>query len=84
MPAFEVILPKFGVDDMKGLLTPFKPLFDERTKHSVLLVEAIEKSANVRLFAKNAISYVDGTFMELHDGPPSKLTSPGLIVRHIS
>jgi hypothetical protein len=34
----------------------------------VLLVEAIEKSANVTLLAKHAISYMDGTTS--HDGPP--------------
>src|SRR5271157_759864 len=67
-----MILPQFGVDDMKGLLAPREPLFDERAKHSVLLVEAIEESANVRPVADHAISYVDGTFMDLHDGPPPK------------
>jgi hypothetical protein len=36
----------------------------------VLLVEAIEKSANVTLFAKHAISYVYGTFIASHGGPP--------------
>jgi hypothetical protein len=36
----------------------------------VLLVEAIEESANVRLFAEHAVSYVDGTFVASHDGPP--------------
>jgi hypothetical protein len=41
----------------------------------VLLVEAIEKSANVTLFAKHAISYVDGTFIASHDGPPREWIS---------
>jgi hypothetical protein len=41
----------------------------------VLLVEAIEKSANVTLFAKHAISYVDGTFIASHDEPPREWIS---------
>jgi hypothetical protein len=41
----------------------------------VLLVEAIEKSANVTLFAKHAISYVDGAFIASHDGPPREWIS---------
>jgi hypothetical protein len=60
---------------MKSLVTPREPLFDERAKHPVLLVEAIEKSANVTLFAKHAISYVDGTFITSHDGPPREWIS---------
>jgi hypothetical protein len=57
---------------MKSLLAPLEPLFDERAKHPVLLVEAIEESANVRLFTEHAISYVDGTFIASHDGPPQE------------
>jgi hypothetical protein len=60
---------------MKSLVAPLEPLFDERAKHPVLLVEAIEKSANVIVSAKHAISYVDGTFIALHDGPPRKWIS---------
>jgi hypothetical protein len=56
-----MIIPQLGVHDMKSLVAPLEPLFDERAKHPVLLVETIEKSANVTLFAKHAISYVDGT-----------------------
>jgi hypothetical protein len=36
----------------------------------VLLVETVEKSANVTLLAKHAISYMDGTFVIFHHGPP--------------
>jgi hypothetical protein len=39
----------------------------------VLLVEAIEKSANVALFAKHAISYMDGTIIASHDGPSARM-----------
>jgi hypothetical protein len=67
---------------MKCLVAPREPLFDEGAKHPVLLVEAIEKSANVTLFAKHAISYVDGAFIASHDGdlrengfpPPTRRT----------
>jgi hypothetical protein len=41
----------------------------------VLLVEAIEKSANVTRLAKHAISHVDGTFVASHDGPPREWIS---------
>jgi hypothetical protein len=55
---------------LKSLVAPLEPLFDERAKHPVLLVETIEKSANVTLFAKHAISYVDGTIIASHVRPP--------------
>jgi hypothetical protein len=55
---------------MKSLFAPLEPLFDERAKYSVLLVETIEKSANVTLLAKHAVSDMDGTFIACHDGPP--------------
>jgi hypothetical protein len=61
---------------MKSPLAPLEPLFDERAKHLVLLVEAIEKSANVTLFAKHAISYVYGTFIASHGGPPWRMVPP--------
>jgi hypothetical protein len=57
---------------MKCLVAPREPLFDEGAKHPVLLVEAIEKSANVTLFAKHAISDVDGTFIVSHDGTSAR------------
>jgi hypothetical protein len=63
-------LAQLGIHDMKSLVAPLEPLFDERAKHPVLLVEAIEKSANVTRLAKHAISDVDGTFIPSHDGPP--------------
>jgi hypothetical protein len=61
---------------MKSLVAPLEPLFDERAKHPVLLVEAIEKSANVTCFAEHAISYVDGTFIASHDAPPREWILP--------
>jgi hypothetical protein len=70
-----MILPQLGIHDMKSLVAPRETLFDERAKHPVLLVEAIEKSANVTLFAKHAISYMDGTFIASHDGPPREWIS---------
>jgi hypothetical protein len=71
-----MILPQLGIHDMKSFLAPLEPLFDERAKHLVLLVEAIEKSANVTLFAKHAISYVYGTFIASHGGPPWRMVPP--------
>jgi hypothetical protein len=60
---------------MKSLVASLETLFDERAKHPVLFVEAIKKSANVTLFAKHAISYVNGTFIASHDGPPREWIS---------
>jgi hypothetical protein len=59
---------------MKSLVAPLEPFLDERAKHPVLLVETIEKSANVTLLAKHAISHMDGTFITSHDGPPREWT----------
>jgi hypothetical protein len=41
----------------------------------VLFVEAIEKSANVTLFAKHSTGYMDETFVASHDGPPGEWIS---------
>jgi hypothetical protein len=60
---------------MKGLVAAIEALLDEGAKHPVLLVEAIEKSANVTAFAKHAISDVDGTFVGLHGEPPPEWIS---------
>src|ERR1700740_2128450 len=70
-----MILAQLGIHDMKSLVAPLEPLFDERAKHPVLLVETIEKSANVTPCAKHAISYMDGTFIASHDRPPRQWIS---------
>src|SRR5580698_5339613 len=75
-------LPQRGINDMKSPVAVLEPLFDERAKHPVLLVEAIEKSANMTLFAKHAISDVDGTFIASHDVPPREWIPPPTWAAH--
>ena len=59
----QVILSQRGIHDVKGLFAPLEALFYERAKHPVLFVEAVEKTTNVTLIAKYAISYVNRTFI---------------------
>jgi hypothetical protein len=50
----EMVFRQLGVHDVESFVPPVKALFDERAKHPVLLVHAVEKSANVTVLAKNA------------------------------
>ncbi|MGO9817556.1 MAG: hypothetical protein ACLPG5_05700, partial [Acidocella sp.] len=43
-----------------------KALFDERAKHPVLLVRAVEKSANVTMLAENAPGTSHGIAIRFH------------------
>ena len=68
-----MILSQRGIHDVKGLFAPLEALFYERAKHPVLFVEAVEKTTNVTLIAKYAVSYVDRTFIACSCAPPPRL-----------
>jgi hypothetical protein len=39
----EMVFPQLGVHDVESFVSLIKALFDERAKHSVLLVDAVEE-----------------------------------------
>jgi hypothetical protein len=55
---------------MEGFVSPLESFFDERAKHSVLLVEAIEESANVTALSEATASTLHGTAVRFHISPP--------------
>jgi hypothetical protein len=58
-----------GVDQMEGFIPPFEAIFEERAKHSVLLVGTVEESANVTLPAEIASGKLHGTTLDRHISP---------------
>src|SRR5258708_3671558 len=54
---------------MESFFPPLKALFDERTKHPVLLVDAVEESANVTLPAEIASGEMYGMTLVCHISP---------------
>src|SRR5438874_8324244 len=59
------------VHDVEGLVPPVEALFDERAKHPVLLVEAVEESANVTVTAETAPGTLHGIAVCSHVSPPA-------------
>jgi hypothetical protein len=43
----QMFFPQLRVDEMKSFIAPVETIFDERAKHSVLLVGVIEESTNM-------------------------------------
>ena len=66
----EVFSLHLGVHDVEGFVSPVKALFDERAKHPVLVINAVEESANMPVLAKRG----PGTMHEIavcsHVSPP--------------
>src|SRR5205823_10003498 len=63
------------VHDVEGLVPAVKALFDERARHPVLLVEAVEESANMTMLAETAPGTLHGTAVRTHFLPPA---APGI------
>src|SRR5229473_8685223 len=61
------------VHNVEGLVPPVEALFDERAKHSVLLVEAVEESANMTVLAETAPGTLHGTAVRSHVSPPAAI-----------
>jgi hypothetical protein len=61
-----MFVPLLGVHDVESFVSVFKPIFDERTKHPVLLVNTIEESTNVPLAAEGAPGKVHRTPVRSH------------------
>src|SRR6266446_6789577 len=67
----QVFSLQLGVDDVEGFVSPVKALFDERAKHPVLVVEAVEESANVTVLAETAPGTLHRTAVCFHVSPPA-------------
>jgi hypothetical protein len=49
---------------VEGFVPPIEALFDERAKHSVLLVEVVEESANMTVLAERGPGTSHGTAVD--------------------
>src|SRR5205807_1659100 len=65
----EMVLSLLGIDDVDAFLGPIEALLDERAKHPVLLLDAVEESANVTFPAENATGKLHGMFVGSHTSP---------------
>jgi hypothetical protein len=73
----EMFFPQLGVNEMERFIPPVETIFDERAKHSMLLIGAIEESTNMMLPG------------EISSGKPRELIlgchiSPHMHTRHIN
>src|SRR5439155_9680262 len=67
----EMIFPQIGVHQVAGSVALFKTVFHERAKHPVLLVHAVEESANVTVPAEIGAGTMHGTAVRCHTSPPA-------------
>jgi hypothetical protein len=65
----EMLFPQFGVDEMESLVSPLEAVFDERAKHPVLLVRAVEESADVTVRAERTSGKLHGAVIGYHVSP---------------
>jgi hypothetical protein len=57
------------VDEMESFISALEAVFEERAKHPVLLVGAVEESANVMLPAEIATGELYGMILVCHKSP---------------
>src|SRR5260370_25540070 len=67
----EMVFPQLGVHEVESFVPLLEALFDERAKHPVLLVEAVEESANMTVLAETAAGTLHGTAVRSHVSPPA-------------
>jgi hypothetical protein len=58
---------------VEGLVSTVKSVFDERAQHPVLLVHAVEESANVTVLAETAPGTLHGSAVRCHISPPAAI-----------
>jgi hypothetical protein len=51
--SLEMVFASLRVDEMERLIPPVKAIPDERAKHAVLLVDAIEERADVTMLTES-------------------------------
>jgi hypothetical protein len=66
-----MVFTQIGVHEVESFVPPVKAVFYERAKHSVLLVHAVKKSANVTVLAENAPGTSHGIAVRSHVSPPA-------------
>src|SRR5438105_1208111 len=65
----QVFFELIGVHDVERSLSAVETLFDERAKHPVLFVDAIEEGADVTLSTQNAPRKLHGMLVRFHRSP---------------
>src|SRR5258707_7633812 len=65
----QMFFPSLGVNEMEGFIPPVEAIFEERAKHPVLLVDAVEECANVTLPAEIASGELHGMTLVCHISP---------------
>src|SRR5467141_1479540 len=65
-----MFVSELGVHDVERLLSPVEAVFDERPKHAVLLVQAIEERAHVTVPAESTAVELGRTIADSHVWPP--------------
>jgi hypothetical protein len=66
-----MIFPLLGVNEVESLIPPLEAIFDERAKHPVLLVDAVEESADVVVPTEHTTGKLHGV-MGSHMSPLSE------------
>jgi hypothetical protein len=65
----EMVFPQRGVHQVEHLFPVLEALFDERAEYPVLLVDVVEKRANVPVLAETAPATPHGTATRCHVSP---------------
>jgi hypothetical protein len=66
-----MLFPFLRIHDVRSLVAPLEAIFEERAKHPVLLVDAVEESANVTLPAEMASGELYG-MIDSHISPHTR------------
>src|SRR5712671_2910219 len=66
-----MVFPQLGVHQVESFVPLLEALFDERAKHPMLLVGAVEESANMTVLTENAPGTSHGIAVRSHISPPA-------------
>src|SRR4051812_9610392 len=62
----EVLYPPLGVNQVVTFFSPVESILDERAKHPIVLVEAVEERTNMTLLPKSTLGKLRGLRGDLH------------------
>jgi len=68
----EMLFPSLRVDEMESSIPQIEAILDEEAQHPVLLVQAVEESADVTTPAEGAPGKPHGTVVGTHVSPPRR------------